>query len=91
MVLDDVSWALDESGIEPYRLVIETGEAALADPSRSVAHLRRIRELGVRVTVDDFGSGFSSLARLAEMPVDMVKIDRRYVDVGTAPPAGCCT
>ncbi len=84
-VIEDVAWALDESGVEPHRLVLETGEAALADPSGSVAHLRRLRELGVRVTVDDFGSGFSSLARLADMPVDMVKIDRRYVDVGTAP------
>ena len=58
---------------------------ALGDLSGSVAHLRHLRELGVRVTVDDFGSGFSSLSRLADMPVDIVKIDRRYIDVGTAP------
>jgi diguanylate cyclase (GGDEF)-like protein len=81
-VIHDVAHALTASGADPSRLVVETGEAVLTDLAHSVAHLRRLRELGVRVSLDDFGSGFNSLSRLADLPVDMVKIDRRYVDVG---------
>jgi diguanylate cyclase (GGDEF)-like protein len=84
-VVDDVAAALEQSGADPARLVVETGEGVLSDLAGSVAHLRRIRELGVRVSLDDFGTGFSSLSRLAELPVDIVKIDRRYVDAGAAP------
>ena len=84
-VVDSVAAALEHWEADPALLVVETGEAVLSDLSGSVAHLRRIRELGVRVSVDDFGAGFSSLSRFAELPVDIVKIDRRYVDVGTTP------
>jgi EAL domain-containing protein (putative c-di-GMP-specific phosphodiesterase class I) len=84
-VVEDVATALERSGADPGDLVVETGEAVLSDLSGSVAHLRRIRDLGVRVSVDDFGAGFSSLSRLADLPVDMVKIDRRYVDVASTP------
>jgi EAL domain-containing protein (putative c-di-GMP-specific phosphodiesterase class I) len=84
-VVDSVAAALEHREADPALLVVETGEAVLSDLSGSVAHLRRIRELGVRVSVDDFGAGFSSLSRFADLPVDIVKIDRRYVDVGTTP------
>ena len=84
-VVDDVAHALRESGADPARLVIEASEKVLSDQGGSLTHLRRLREMGVRVSVDDFGSGFNSLSRLADLPVDIVKIDRRYVDVGSTP------
>ena len=53
----------------------------LGDHHRAVRHLRELRDLGVAVSIDDFGSGFGALARLAHLPVDIVKIDGRFLDV----------
>jgi len=73
---------LAESGMPPKNLVIEITETALlprADLSANVAGIRKISDLGVRIALDDFGSGFSSLSRLAEFPVDLLKIDKSFV------------
>ncbi|HSL12393.1 MAG TPA: EAL domain-containing protein [Actinomycetota bacterium] len=62
-------------------LVAEITESALAmDPARAVTVLEQARACGVRVAIDDFGSGHSSLARLRELPIDLVKIDRGFLD-----------
>jgi EAL domain-containing protein (putative c-di-GMP-specific phosphodiesterase class I) len=50
--------------------------------------LRVIRDMGFRVTIDDFGTGFSSLSHLAKLPVDMIKIDRSFVTGMTEGPEG---
>ena len=83
-IVRDVRRALSESGIAPAQLVLEMGEGVLHDQERSVQHLHELRELGVAVSIDDFGASFNALSRLAEMPVDVVKIDRRYLDVDSA-------
>ncbi|MDA8080662.1 MAG: EAL domain-containing protein [Actinomycetota bacterium] len=73
---------LAESGVPPKNLVIEITETALpprADLSANAAGMRKISDLGVRIALDDFGSGFSSLSRLAEFPVDLLKIDKSFV------------
>jgi predicted signal transduction protein with EAL and GGDEF domain len=71
---------LREAGIAADRLCIEVTEnAVMADTERTVAVLARLRELGVRVSIDDFGTGHSSLARLKELPVDELKIDKGFV------------
>ena len=49
------------------------------DVSSAVSQLRALRRSGVRVAIDDFGTGYSSLSRLAELPVDMLKIDRSFI------------
>jgi diguanylate cyclase (GGDEF)-like protein/PAS domain S-box-containing protein len=65
---------------EDYGIDIEITEGVLIDDvSSAVSQLRVLRRSGVRVAIDDFGTGYSSLSRLAELPVDMLKIDRSFV------------
>ena len=62
-------------------LVAEITESSLSmDPARACAILQDIRELGIRVALDDFGTGYSSLARLQHLPIDVLKIDRSFLD-----------
>jgi len=68
---------------------IELTESLLMqDIKDTSAHLRVIRDMGFRVTIDDFGTGFSSLSHLAKLPVDMIKIDRSFVTGMTEGPEG---
>jgi diguanylate cyclase len=72
--------SLEAAGVTPSRLVVEITETALlADPARATAVLTELSELGVRVSIDDFGVGQTSLSYLAELPVDELKIDRGFV------------
>ena len=78
---DAVAERLERHGLEPNRLTLEVTETTvLADPARASVTLGRLRRLGVRVALDDFGTGYSSLTHLQRMPVDVVKIDRSFVD-----------
>jgi EAL domain-containing protein (putative c-di-GMP-specific phosphodiesterase class I) len=62
-------------------LTIEITESGiLADRGGSVARLRELQALGVRVALDDFGTGYSSLSRLRELPIDLLKIDKGFID-----------
>jgi len=75
-----VRHALDRWAIDPKSLVLEITEAALVtDTPQAAAVLSRLQRDGIRVAVDDFGTGFSSLHRLQELPVDIIKIDRSFV------------
>ena len=81
IMADEVAAAIDESGIRPSWLVLEVTETVLmADPVAAAAALKQIRDLGVRVALDDFGSGYSSLSHLRRFPIDIVKIDKSFVD-----------
>lgn len=84
-LLDDVTEALAVNGVAPGRLVLELTESDVAkDLTGAAAQLAALRALGVRVAIDDFGSGYSSLGQLATLPVDVIKIDRSLVkDLGT--------
>jgi EAL domain-containing protein (putative c-di-GMP-specific phosphodiesterase class I) len=79
--------ALAETGIEPCRLHLEITETALIlDDDRSIKTLRALRDMGVRLAIDDFGTGYSSLTYLKQLPIDVLKIDRSFVDgLGTDP------
>ena len=79
-LIGHVTAALSRSGLPPGRLVLEVTEsAAMAKTQTGISVLRRLQDLGVRISVDNFGSGFSSLAHLLELPVDELKIDRAFV------------
>lgn len=72
--------ALRRTGVAPHRVTIEVTETTLAEDKEFViATLHRIRALGVKVALDDFGTGYSSLSYFAELPIDMLKIDRAFV------------
>lgn len=66
-------------GIEPRRLCLEITEGALMDPARSERLLHAFTQAGFQVSVDDFGTGFSSLSYLKRFPIDELKIDRSFV------------
>lgn len=80
-----VRHAAATAGLDPGRLVLEITEEAIArEDVGALDHLARLREAGVRIAVDDFGTGYASLKSLATLPVDHVKIDRHFVrDVDT--------
>jgi len=76
-------WLLDEAaaaGLDPKRLTVEITESALLlDQQAVAARLSRLREAGVTIAVDDFGTGYASLAYLIGLPLDMLKIDRGLI------------
>jgi EAL domain-containing protein (putative c-di-GMP-specific phosphodiesterase class I) len=85
-----ISSALEESGLPAESLVLEITETALiSDPAAVAERLHALRELGVRLAVDDFGTGYSSLNYLRQFPIDILKIDKSFVesinDMGAAP------
>ena len=77
---DVVRSALEASGLDPSLLCLEITESALLkDAAPSARALHGLKALGVRIGVDDFGTGFSSLTYLKRFPVDVLKIDRSFV------------
>ena len=76
----DVTAALERSALPPDALTLELTESVLVEDVDAVADaLAAVRALGVRIAVDDFGTGFSSLAALADLPVDELKLDCAFV------------
>jgi EAL domain-containing protein (putative c-di-GMP-specific phosphodiesterase class I) len=76
----DVARALAAAGVPPQRLMLEVTESVLIDASeRLEGDLVTLRDMGCVISLDDFGKGFSSLAYLARMPVDVLKMDREFV------------
>jgi EAL domain-containing protein (putative c-di-GMP-specific phosphodiesterase class I) len=76
-------WLLDEihaAGMDPARITAEITESALLVDHRAVSErLARLREAGIRIAVDDFGTGYASLAYLTTLPLDTIKIDRGLI------------
>jgi EAL domain-containing protein (putative c-di-GMP-specific phosphodiesterase class I) len=67
-------------GTSPDKLTLEIPESSvISEAERSNAVLTRLKAVGVRISIDDFGSGYSSLAELRKLPIDEIKIDRPYV------------
>jgi len=68
------------AGADPTQLVVEITETDLLSPgAASLANMQKLRFAGIHVSIDDFGTGYSSLAHLLELPIDGLKIDRRFV------------
>ena len=72
---------LTESGLPPSSLVLELTESGLLRPDQRLqADLEELKGMGVRLAIDDFGTGYSSLSYLRELPIDVLKIDKSFVD-----------
>jgi diguanylate cyclase (GGDEF)-like protein len=77
----DVADALAESGLRPENLVLEITESLLLyDQRGTAARLDELKRLGVRLAIDDFGTGYSSLSYLRRYPIDVLKIDKSFID-----------
>ncbi|HEY8818436.1 MAG TPA: EAL domain-containing protein [Candidatus Limnocylindrales bacterium] len=80
-----VRQALTRNHIAPATLILEVTETVLlADPT-AVDKLERLKTLGVRLAIDDFGTGYSSISYLRRFPVDILKIDREFIDGADSP------
>jgi diguanylate cyclase (GGDEF)-like protein len=77
---DRLTARLAESGVPAGLLCIEiTEHTVMTDPETAIAALRRVRDLGVKTSIDDYGTGYSSMSYLKVLPVDELKIDRSFV------------
>lgn len=80
-LVSHVREALDQSSLQPSQLLLEVTETVMMkDSKRALSVLRELHALGVRIAVDDFGTGYSSLRYLQQFPVDVLKIDRSFVE-----------
>ena len=76
----NIKQLLDYAGVAATKLVLEVTESCMMEqPDRAVETLERLRTMGIKIAMDDFGTGHSSLAQLASMPIDQLKIDRAFV------------
>jgi EAL domain-containing protein (putative c-di-GMP-specific phosphodiesterase class I) len=87
---DLADWVADcvsRAGLDPSRLQLEIRESvAMRDMTHALPQMRRLSEVGVRLTLDNFGSGYSSLDCLERMPISLLKIDRSFVkDIAADP------
>ncbi len=72
--------ALTENGVEPHRIAIEVTESGfMEEPGQALDILQRLDKLGVRLSIDDYGTGYSSLAYIKKLPVQEIKIDQSFV------------
>lgn len=80
-LVDTVARAIRETGVSPAGIVLEITESALADDVDSALRtLSELKALGVRLAIDDFGTGYSSLQYLRQVPADIIKIAKPFVD-----------
>jgi diguanylate cyclase (GGDEF)-like protein len=80
-LIDDVAKAIEVSGIDPRRLVLEVSDAVLLDDAgTALSRLQALKALGVRIAIDDFGARHAALHQLPRIPVDILKIDKAFID-----------
>jgi diguanylate cyclase (GGDEF)-like protein len=78
--VDEVASVLSETGLLPRNLILEVTESSVADGRQVRETLQALHEMGVRLALDDFGTGHSSLSLLRAFPVDVLKLDKSFVD-----------
>jgi EAL domain-containing protein (putative c-di-GMP-specific phosphodiesterase class I) len=72
--------AIAEAGLDPATFVIEvTEDSFFSDPHRAMEVLLELRSYGMQISIDDYGTGFSSLSYLRDLPIDELKMDRSFV------------
>jgi diguanylate cyclase (GGDEF)-like protein/PAS domain S-box-containing protein len=87
-VVAEIRAALEVTGLEPQAFVLEITETVMmADYEIASQRLRELKALGVRIAMDDFGAGYSSLGYLSRLPVDILKMDRSFLAANASPQA----
>jgi diguanylate cyclase (GGDEF)-like protein/PAS domain S-box-containing protein len=80
-IVQEVTDAMSSTGVDPKSLVLEITESVMMeDMELSIERLRELKELGVELAVDDFGTGYSSLNYIRRFPVDILKVDKSFID-----------
>ncbi|MEQ8439523.1 MAG: bifunctional diguanylate cyclase/phosphodiesterase [Ilumatobacter fluminis] len=79
-LVDDVKQAIAEAGIRPESLCLEITESGYDDLRDELDVIHALRDVGCYLAIDDFGAGYSSLSRVRHLPVEVMKIDRSFVD-----------
>lgn len=80
-LIDIVKSALERSGLPPGQLILEITESfMMQDTECTIRKLSELKELGIRLAIDDFGTGYSSLSYLQRFPVDILKIDKTFIE-----------
>jgi diguanylate cyclase (GGDEF)-like protein len=83
---NEVAEILAEEGVPPSLLELELTESlVMQDFAESARQMQKLKDLGVRIAIDDFGTGYSSLSYLHRLPIDVLKIDRSFVELITEP------
>jgi diguanylate cyclase (GGDEF)-like protein len=83
-----VAAMLQAIGLDPNHVELELTESSImTNPESAIKTLNALKSIGVKISVDDFGTGFSSLAYLKRLPIDILKIDRSFVNDATTDPA----
>ncbi len=81
-----ITQALDKSELDPKYLEVEITESILQDAEAAIPIMRKLKTMGIRISLDDFGMGYSSFKYLKSFPLDVIKIDRYFIsDVATNP------
>jgi len=76
--------AIEMTGADPTKLELELTESmAMRNPERALEHINALKELGIRFAIDDFGTGYSNLSQLSQIPFDVFKIDRSFIQMLT--------
>lgn len=77
---DDVASVIARVGVDPQSIELEITETAvMQNANATIAMLRRLKQMGLRISIDDFGTGYSSLSYLKRFPIDVLKIDRAFM------------
>jgi len=79
-VCSQIAYVLEEVGLTAHALEVEITESmAMKDPSATIFKLNKLRNMGIKISMDDFGTGFSSLSQLQTLPLDTLKVDQAFV------------
>lgn len=79
-LIEMITRIFHETGMDPYYMEIEVTESITMNLDRATKLLTKLKGIGVKISIDDFGTGFSSLAYLKSFPIDRIKIDKTFID-----------
>ena len=80
-VVENIKRILDKTGVNPKNIVLEITESfAINDMQRVMDIITGLKKLGPRIALDDFGTGYSSLNYIKQLPLDIIKVDKTFID-----------